>query len=215
LTLQGEIAYYGALNSLAQVLLKTTMPGIPDFYQGSELWDLRLVDPDNRGAVNFDERARMLDQLWKQDAAAGRLPLIDELMEHWRDGRIKLFLTSLILNFRRSNRELFLDGAYLPVEAAGPRKENVLAFARNREKSWALTAVPRLVTRLAPAGTAPIGEAVWAGNSIPLPEGAPSEWIHVVTGERIEAQSSKRGKSLSLTEVYKRFPVALLVGAAA
>ena len=94
LRLHREIAYCGALNSLAQLLLKITIPGVPDFYQGSELWDFRLVDPDNRGPVDFEKRVRLLAELQQQEDQRGRLDLIQDLLDHWQDGRIKLFVTS-------------------------------------------------------------------------------------------------------------------------
>ena len=210
LRLNGEVAYYGALNSLAQLLLKITIPGVPDFYQGSELWDFRLVDPDNRGPVDFEKRVRLLAELQQQDDQHDRLGLIEDLLTHWQDGRIKLFLTSRALNFRRAHQALFMEGDYQPMQASGAKKENMFAFLRHTEKDWAITVVPRLVTRLAPAGRQPTGESAWASNQMLLPKGAPTDWMNVLTGEKLKARTSGRGNSLALAEVFSRFPVALL-----
>jgi (1->4)-alpha-D-glucan 1-alpha-D-glucosylmutase len=210
LRLNGEIAFYGALNSLAQLLLKITIPGVPDFYQGSELWDFRLVDPDNRGPVDFEKRIRLLSELQKQDNQRGRLNLIEDLLKHWQDGRIKLFLTSEALRFRRAHDALFLEGAYQSMQAVGPNEDNVFAFMRHTGKDWAITAVPRLVTRVVPAGRQPTGEDVWASNALRLPNGAPREWVNVLTGEKLTVRASGRGSSLALAEIFGKFPVALL-----
>ena len=205
----GQVALYGALNSLAQLLLKITGPGVPDFYQGSELWDLRLVDPDNRGPVDFERRVRLLAELMQQEEQ-DRLDLIRNLLDHWQDGRIKLFVTSKALTFRRAHRDLYLDGSYQPLDAIGPKRENVFAFARRSKRAWAVTAVPRLVTRLVPPGRFPTGQNVWADSALLLLENAPSEWVNVLTGERLRSRASDQGHVLPLGEVFARFPVAVL-----
>ena len=210
LRLHRQVAYAGALNSLAQLLIKITVPGVPDFYQGSELWDFRLVDPDNRGPVDFKKRVRLLAELQRQEEQRGRLDLIRDLLNHWQDGRIKLFVTSRALNFRRDHRELFLEGAYQPLQATGARNENVFAFVRHIGDTWAVTAVPRFVTKLAPAGRPPTGENLWAASALLLPKGAPADWVNVLTGERVKACAAKQGRSLPLAEVFGKFPVALL-----
>ena len=205
-----EIAYYGALNALAQQLLKITIPGVPDFYQGSELWDFRVVDPDNRGPVDFEKRVRLLAELEQQEAKSGRLSLLPDLLDHWQDGRIKLYVTSRALNFRRERSELFIEGAYLPLRTAGAQKGNAFAFARHRGETWAVTVVPRCVTKLAPAGQAPTGERVWGASALHLPQETPGDWVNILTGETLQARTSKRGRSLPLAQVLGKFPVALL-----
>jgi len=204
-----EIAFYGALNSLAQLLLKITGPGVPDIYQGSELWDLRLVDPDNRGPVDFRRRSSLLAELSQQEEQ-NRLHLIDNLLEHWQDGRIKLFVTSRALTFRRSQVDLYLAGAYLPLEAIGSKQKSVFAFARRLKRAWAVTVVPRLVTSLVPPSRYPTGEEIWADNGLPLPNKAPSEWLDVLTGETVRSRVATKGNLLPLGKVFARFPVALL-----
>ena len=111
---QARIALAGCVNSLAQTLLKSTAPGVPDFYQGTELWDDSLVDPDNRRPVDFSTRQALLAEL-QQRAAEGLLPLVQELLAQWWDGRIKLYMTYQALHFRRTHLALFRDGDYLPL----------------------------------------------------------------------------------------------------
>jgi (1->4)-alpha-D-glucan 1-alpha-D-glucosylmutase len=210
LDLCGEVAHYGAINSLAQLLVKITAPGVPDFYQGCELWDFRLVDPDNRGPVDFEKRVRLLAELEQQEEG-DRLGLLQNLLEHWRDGRIKLYVTAKALNFRRTHGGLFLDGAYEPLQAAGAKKQNVFAFMRRTKGLWAVTAVPRLAAKLIPAGQPPTGESLWASNVLVLPRHVPLDWINVLTGETLRACTVKQRRALSLGDVFHIFPVALLV----
>jgi (1->4)-alpha-D-glucan 1-alpha-D-glucosylmutase len=205
----GEIAYYGALNSLAQLLVKITAPGVPDFYQGSELWDLTLVDPDNRGPVDFEKRVRLLAEL-KLGAERDRCDFIPNLLGSWADGRIKLYLTFKALGFRRAHRELYLNGAYQPLPAAGPKKTHVFAFIRNTKRGSAVTAVTRLVTKLVPPGSPPIGKDLWASSVLLLSRKAPPDWINVLTGEPLRATVAKRGRELYLGDVFNTLPVALL-----
>lgn len=133
---QERIAELGAVNSLSQAVLKLTVPGVPDIYQGNEIWDFSLVDPDNRRPVDFEHRARLLESLEGTDPA--------ELMAGWRDGRIKLFMTAVLLRFRRDHPELFACGDYVPLSLKGTFKERAVAFARHAGKEAILVAVPRL-----------------------------------------------------------------------
>ena len=204
LDFQKKIAFYGSLNGLAQALVKIAFPGVPDFYQGSELWDLRLVDPDNRGPIDFTNRIQLLQALCG-DGEGWAVP-VRELLSHWDDGRIKMFLVCKALGFRVSNPALFAQGDYIPVEASGKKKENVFAFARRSRSAWALIAVPRLSRKLVAPGEPPIGKEVWGTNTLCLPRNAPEEWVNVFTGERVTARESH----LYLRDVFKEFPVALL-----
>ena len=141
---QRKIAYLGIFNSLSQTLLKITSPGVPDFYQGTETWDFSLVDPDNRRPVDFNARRRVMKQLKRRMAATSRVGLARELVRTWQNGVIKLYVTVTALNYRREMKLLFKDGAYLPLDAQGRRKENVCAFARRKEGRVALTVVPEV-----------------------------------------------------------------------
>jgi (1->4)-alpha-D-glucan 1-alpha-D-glucosylmutase len=211
LPFQGRIAYYGALNSLAQVLLKIASPGVPDFYQGTELWDFSLVDPDNRRPVDFSERTELLGKL-KRLEADDPVRFVGALLARWRDGRIKLYLISRALEFRRAHERLFQRGAYIPLSVAGEGKEHVVAFARQYGDAWALVVVPRLVTRLCAVGRPPLARRVWKSSAITFPRKAPKRWVNVLTEEVLEASHSSGERTLEVCEVLRRLPVALLYG---
>jgi (1->4)-alpha-D-glucan 1-alpha-D-glucosylmutase len=211
LKFQSKVARYGVLNGLAQVLVKMTSPGVPDFYQGCDLWDLRLVDPDNRGPVSFTQRAALLDEIQK---GVERDPLGFglELMHNWRDGRIKLYLIWRVLNLRRKHPRVFLDGQFLPIHAAGPRENNVIAYARRRGNVWIATVVPRWLARSKAPLTFARFEQFWRRSQIVFPIHAPKSWLNVLTGERLETSTRGRKASLALRDIFRNFPVAVLTG---
>ena len=211
---QARIALAGCVNSLAQTLLKSTAPGVPDFYQGTELWDDSLVDPDNRRPVDFPTRLALLAGL-QQRAAEGLIPLVQELLAQWWDGRIKLYVTSQALQCRRTHLALFRDGDYLPLAIIGPRRDHVVAFARRRETTWALVVVPRLLSRLSARGTPPVGQRVWGRNTLLLPPAAPLHWHNVLTGEALTASGTPPAQGLSLAQLFQHVPVALLTSSPA
>ncbi|WP_050383263.1 malto-oligosyltrehalose synthase [Bradyrhizobium pachyrhizi] len=134
-TLAQRTALIGALNSLSQITLKATMPGVPDFYQGTESWDLSLVDPDNRRPVDFTERAGML--------AALEMPDWDALAQNWRDGRLKFAWTRHLLRLRSEMADVFTSGDYVPLAVSGPHRDHVIAFARRHGREAAIVAVAR------------------------------------------------------------------------
>ena len=204
-----SIERFGALNSLAQTLLKIVAPGVPDFYQGTELWDFSLVDPDNRRPVDFGLRRKLLAEL-ESSAQASRESLLQDLLENWRDGRIKLYLTWKALTFRRSQTRLFAGGAAPPVRTAGGRKKCVCALARRYRKDWAVAVIPRLPAQLTLPEQWPLGEKVWKRTALLLPKSAPAQWKDVFTGRNIEAQPFGRSQKILLADVFKQFPVALL-----
>ncbi|BAF59769.1 maltooligosyl trehalose synthase [Pelotomaculum thermopropionicum SI] len=218
-------AFYGAIYSLAQVLLKITSPGVPDFYQGTELWDFSLVDPDNRRPVDFTKRVRFLEKL-KEEETAGQLELARRLLGDWQDGKVKLYLTCKALNFRRSNQKLFAAGKYIPVAAGGIHSKHVCAFARQLENRWILVAIPRLLIRLQQAGQAGCSgepvlpaallppEGIWGEGALFLPRHSPAGWQNVLTGEILHTKncSGTSRRVILLEEVFRNFPVALLAG---
>ncbi|MCM8748601.1 malto-oligosyltrehalose synthase [Thermomicrobiaceae bacterium CFH 74404] len=207
------VAFHGALTSLAQTAIKLTAPGVPDLYQGCELWCFSLVDPDNRRPVDFARREAALRQLH----ARGDHPVLaSELLETWEDGRIKLHLTTRLLSLRRDDPELFGSGSYLPLASEGSRAESVVAFVRQRGKRWSLTAVPRFTARLVewedglPARRYPLGQPIWQDTALVLPSGAPRRWQCRLTGERVEATGEEPPR-LPLAQVFARWPVAVLL----
>ncbi len=147
LPFQRSVSHYAMFYSLSQALLKTTCPGVPDFYQGRELWDFSLVDPDNRRPVDYDKREHMLSGLKELAARKSGTELCRELTVSKDDGRIMLYLIWKALNFRRANRRLFLEGGYAMLEAAGARGRSVCAFERKIERESAFIIVPRLLAR--------------------------------------------------------------------
>jgi (1->4)-alpha-D-glucan 1-alpha-D-glucosylmutase len=153
-----QIARLGAINSLTQTLLKLTCPGVPDIYQGNEIWDYRLVDPDNRRPIDYTLRRQMLDVLPSAKP--------DELMQAWPDGRIKLFLTQQVLRFRREHADLFQRGEYLPLRVDGSFVESCISFARRLSGKWIVVIAPRLSSRV---GFPPVGER-WKNTAIEFPE---------------------------------------------
>ncbi len=210
LDLQKAVAYYGHLNSLSQTLLKITSPGVPDFYQGTELWDFSLVDPDNRRPVDFERRVRIVEEL-KAREAEGRDELLRDLVQNWQDGRIKMYLIRKALTFRCGHNELFADGEYVPLEGAGKRREHVVAFARRRRKVWAIVAVPRLVAGLLRQQNAIAPKDSWPDLRILLPREAPRRWRNVFTGGVVVPHRVSRGQPLlPLGSSLQKFPVVLL-----
>jgi (1->4)-alpha-D-glucan 1-alpha-D-glucosylmutase len=203
--LQARIAQFGIYNSLAQLLIKATAPGVPDFYQGTEFWDLSLVDPDNRRPVNYDKRRDAL--------AALKTCTPEDLLTERADGRIKMFVTSRALAARAEMREVYERGDYVPLSAAGPRSDCVFAFARTGDLGIAITCVPRLIATLTPDGsTAPLGSAVWADTRIELPGPAyDRSFRNVFTGAIVAPERRGDGRSIPAATLFERFPVALLV----
>jgi (1->4)-alpha-D-glucan 1-alpha-D-glucosylmutase len=153
-----QIARLGAINSLTQTLLKLTSPGVPDIYQGNEIWDYSLVDPDNRRPVDYRLRGQMLESVSSANPA--------ELLRAWPDGRIKMFLIQRVLRFRREHAHLFQRGEYLPLNASGVFAECCISFLRRFGDNWILVIAPRLSLAI---GFPPIGE-LWKETAIELPE---------------------------------------------
>jgi (1->4)-alpha-D-glucan 1-alpha-D-glucosylmutase len=202
---QKEIAFFGIFNSLSQVLLKITSPGIPDFYQGSELWDFNFVDPDNRKEVNFEIREKLLESIKEQEA---RLPeLAKAVLTHPEDGQIKLFTIYIGMKTRKSMKTLFEQGAYLPLEVQGTHKDRVIAFARVHNNACCITIVPRFLTKLVNQGQLPLGKEIWADTTILLPDNLNFEWTNAFTN-----QTHPSASSLFVGEVLSIFPICLLVG---
>ncbi|HLP42518.1 MAG TPA: malto-oligosyltrehalose synthase [Fibrobacteria bacterium] len=206
LPFQRKVAFFGVLNSLAQTLVKITSPGIPDIYQGAELWDLSLVDPDNRRPVDYALRRSLLQEIRARGEQDPR-GLFREILADPSDGRCKLWLIHRALKARKASPAVFQYGEYLPLHAEGPRRENVVAFARSLGRTWYVTIVPRFCASFLPEGTMPLGE-VWKGSRIRLPGEAPTRWVDAMTGAEILIE----GRELELSQALGGFPAALLEG---
>jgi len=203
--LQPRVARMGMVNSLAQTLVRLTAPGVPDVYQGQEIWDFSLVDPDNRRPVDYAARRRMLEELTERMPEADLGELCRELVEGWEDGRIKLYVTHLALRLRAALPGAFTAGGYVPLETGGERAAHVFAFARQGDGETAITLVPRLVATLARDNDFALPDATaWKGTTVRVPAG---RWRNVFTGEELRA--SEDG-ALAMDRVFGGFPVALL-----
>jgi len=205
---QRRIARHGALNSLAQTLVKLTSPGVPDTYQGTELWDFSLVDPDNRRPVDYARRREWLRELEARTTAeAGALA--SELLDAWEDGRVKLWLTWRLLSLRRERAAWFAHAGYRALPARGEHARRVCAYARTGDGSGLAVIVPRLWLDLAPNGDGwPMGDA-WADTRVVLPEGV-AAWRNLLTGEQGAVATRERARSVGLRDVLRTFPLAVL-----
>jgi (1->4)-alpha-D-glucan 1-alpha-D-glucosylmutase len=198
-------------------LLKATSPGIPDFYQGSELWDFSFVDPDNRHPVDLKLRHRLLAELRYQlsqhnDDFASTKGWISELQRRWPSGEVKLYLIWRALGLRRRHRELFDDGAYVPLSVFGVKGEHACAFARQLGSQQTISIAPRLVVGLTNGSERPpIGRDVWQDTAITVPNTRAGDFFrNVFTNERIEVREHDGQPGLVIAEALSTFPVALL-----
>ena len=211
---QVRVAELGMYNSLSQTVLRLAAPGVPELYQGAELWELSLVDPDNRRSVDFDRRQAALAEL--QDRTEGSNAALGELartlVEQRADGRIKLHIIQRGLAYRREHPRLFLQGDYVPLEVHGDRANHVCAFARTHAEEKVVAAVPRLLENLIGDGP-PLGGSVWGEDAVVLPPGGGGRvYRHLFTGEIVEATDTRDGHHrLRVSTVFSSFPVALLV----
>jgi len=208
---QVPVAWGGFLNSLSQQLLKIASPGVPDLYQGTELWDFSLVDPDNRRLVDFELRRRLMAGI-AQEEVNDPAGLLERLLRAPEDGRIKLYLTRSALRFRRSNSLLFSRGGYVGLNTMGKFQRHVIAFARTMHPKTAIAAVGRFFLTLGCYPELPVGQEVWGDDAIVLARGlAGGEYRDVFTG-RVVSTTSLAGRTvLPLSEVFSHAPFALLV----
>jgi (1->4)-alpha-D-glucan 1-alpha-D-glucosylmutase len=210
-----RIARAGMVNSLAQLLLKIASPGIPDFYQGTEVWQFDMADPDNRQPIDFDCRAAMLDAMmpWITRAVShDREAFLRQLLENWPDGRLKMFLTACALRFRRREAALFLRGEYTPLRAEGADADRIVAFARCQNEKAAVAVVPRLASDkvLAHPGSSDLGEE-WEDTCVLVPAHlAGRTFLNLFSGAHLHAVDGH----LAASAVFRACPVALLVATA-
>jgi (1->4)-alpha-D-glucan 1-alpha-D-glucosylmutase len=197
-----SLAATGMTNGLAQAVLKATAPGVPDTYQGTELWDLSLVDPDNRRPVDFAARAAALAAI---DAALAngtpREALARELLAGWHDGRIKLYVLATLLRLRAAAG--WPDDAYAPLEATGDRADHVVAYARGET----IVIVPRLVRTLS-GETPPLGDA-WGDTALVVDSIRPTRYRDALTDRIVSLEARSGRPSLELARVFAILPVAV------
>ncbi len=207
-----QLQLFGAVNSLAQVVLKTTIPGIPDFYQGNELWDLSLVDPDNRRPVDYQQRAGYLDALRDLADREGPAAACREVLGNLGDGRAKLWTTHRALELRNRERALFRKGEYLALELAGDRQENVIAFMRRDPESQrsVLVVLPRFACTLMRSKVELPLDTAWGSDQLRLPVPAGTCYTNVFSGESVTVPEQQ---SLPMSALLATYPVALLVSA--
>jgi len=199
------VAFFGAMNSLAQTTLKLMAPGNPDIYQGTELWDFSLVDPDNRRPVDFELRRKFLSEL---RTSVNHAELCRDMLSSYEDARIKMWVTMRGLELRREQPEVFRRGTYVPLQPSTPT-QHVCAFARVLEEEHtqlAIVAVPRFsYTLMTGVAQPPIGEA-WQNLALHLPPGAPLEFENIFTGEKVIAKDGV----LLCSDLFSSFPVCVL-----
>ncbi len=203
------VAWFGALNSLSMTLIKYSSPGVPDLYQGNELMDLSLVDPDNRRPVDYVLRRRLLEEVRDLAQRPGFAPAARALAEHPFDGRAKLLVTWRLLELRRELPALFADGAYEPLDAGGAQSAHVLAYARRHEAGTLVVIAGRLFAKLlSEPGKLPLDAAAWHDTHVAagaLAEG--TRLRNLLTGETVTVRDGR----IALAHAFASFPAAALL----
>jgi (1->4)-alpha-D-glucan 1-alpha-D-glucosylmutase len=206
-----RVAPAGMLNSLSQTLIKIAAPGVPDFYQGTELWDLSLVDPDNRRPVDYSARRTILAEI-NRCARGGAMELARKLFANPESGAIKAYVIRQALDFRRTNPALFMQGDYLGLEASGVRGRNVIAFARRSAGCHIIVAAGRFFTQLGKLPDSAAGEEAWRDTYLSAPAGLLGErYADLLTGAKISAELDRDRRQLYVADIFAHLPIALLV----
>lgn len=203
-TFYRPIADYGVANSLVQTVLKCTCPGVPDVYQGSENWDLSLVDPDNRRPVHFERFQPALADLVSREQA-GDGTLWADLWQNRFDGRVKLWLTRCLLRERQQNPAVFWQGQYIPLSVEGALRDYVLAFARQHESVWYVVIVPLHAARLCRGQDRDVLTLDWQDTRVRLPADAPTAWTDCLT-----SAAGDGADGVALQPLFGQLPLALL-----
>lgn len=198
------VSRLGIYNSLTQLGIKLFSPGVADFYQGSELWDFSLVDPDNRNSVDFDKRRMLLKKL-KEMLNEDRIACIDHLLNSFTNPLIKMFVTYVGVNLRKKYSDLIVQGKYVPLHASGMHRDSLMAFARKYSGQWLLFVCPKQVSDLINNFNHPLGISVWEDTSITLPKDAPTEWI-----EQFTLHDYALSGEVKAGEILTKFPLAVL-----
>jgi len=204
---QKRVSYFGMCNSLSQMLIRLTVPGVPDVYQGNEMWEFNLVDPDNRRAVDYGARHRALQQIHEMASDSQLASLAERLAAHPEDGCIKMYLLWQSLQLRSRAPELFSEGTYVPLNVTGGKSKHVIAFMRQLGELSVVVAVPRLCGQLTRGELRmPVGEKMWGDCQIHLPDGTPLYYRDAFTGTEQHCPH----RTLSVADVFARLPFALL-----
>jgi malto-oligosyltrehalose synthase/4-alpha-glucanotransferase len=213
--LHSKISDFGIINSISQLILKCTCPGLPDIYQGTELWDLSLVDPDNRKPVDYDKIEGYLREIneMKQNNSPGTG---DVLWNERYNGKIKLWLTQLLLSYRRENQDLFLHGDYIPLDLAGTYQKHLLAYARKYKNRWIMVVVPLYLPLLCNSDETMIRKFDWQDTKVILPPNAPVQWKDLTDEKNIfhtEGDYQSQGmSSIDVNKLFQGLPVAIVEG---
>ena len=207
---QKHIARIGLWNSMSVTLLKLTAPGVPDTYQGTELWDFSLVDPDNRRPVDYPSRQKLFENVRRTGGGSDALP-VEKMLESPEDGRLKLHLIWKTLCVRKQWPDIFQYGEYLPVKVEGEKADHVVAFIRKHEDSSVLVVAPRLVSSLmGGSDLPPIGPHVWGDTHLALSScWQRGTYRNALTGDQAELSNKENQTHIAICKLLGRFPVAL------
>jgi (1->4)-alpha-D-glucan 1-alpha-D-glucosylmutase len=208
---QARIANAGIFNSLSQTLLKITSPGLPDFYQGTEVWNFSLADPDNRRSVNYQQLQNLLARLRGAESGSPT-GLVDRLVTDPTDGSLKLYVTSAALRFRRDNRALFAKGSYLPLRPAGDRHKHLVAFARCFRETTVLVLAGRFFAQMEAQARPPVGLEAWGNAEVLLRKQMPAgPYRELFTGRTLLPVRRNGNLVLPVADAFNHLPVAVLV----
>jgi (1->4)-alpha-D-glucan 1-alpha-D-glucosylmutase len=208
---QARIASAGIFNSLSQTLLKIASPGLPDFYQGTEVWNFSLADPDNRRSVNYRRLQSLLARL-RAAETENPASLVDRLVAEPTDGSLKLYVTRSALHFRRDNRALFAKGSYLPLRPAGDRHKHVVAFARSFRDKTLLVLAGRFFAQLEAQTRTPVGLEAWSNTEVILRKQLPAgPYRDIFTGRTVTPVRRNGNLVIPVADAFAHLPIALLV----
>ncbi|MFC4211270.1 malto-oligosyltrehalose synthase [Pedobacter lithocola] len=196
-----SISDFTIINSLAQTTLKFMSPGVPDVYQGTELWDLSLVDPDNRRPVDYNLRKELLNSI-NENAS------VKSIWEERLSGKIKLWLTQILAKCRKSEKEIFDSGTYMPISVTGKYAEHILAFARQLNEKWIITVIPVGLAKVAEEQNLPVNKLNWNDTQIILPHDAPLEWLNLL--HQKEGHKDILNNSILINQLFVELPIAII-----
>jgi (1->4)-alpha-D-glucan 1-alpha-D-glucosylmutase len=206
-----RVAAAGHCNALSRLLVHLTAPGTPDIYQGDEMWNVALVDPDNRRPVDFAGRRDALDRLHDTAGSGDTAARCADMLRTVADGRLKMHVTHTALALRRERPGLFMRGKYTPLDGRGEAQRHALAFGRSADGTTVVTAVTRLPDGLSGTVGIPTGLAWGAGEVIFPGSDVPHRWRCALTGLTVEAREADGGAALLAREVFLTLPIALLI----